>query len=118
MSGGGLLDDQFADALVGSSGGYGLAFTLLGEAVTYTEQKTPGTDPVATAITAVRVPTPDLFEPETSEQTGWVFSASDISDPQEGDTITDDGGDVWAVVRTAPQNGGVFVVTGQKAKLN
>ena len=109
MSSGGTLDTQFADALVGTTGSEGIAFDLLGESVTYLASNDPGTAPTSTSITAVRAPISDLFEGDTDEQTTWVVSADDLaSEPVAGDTITDDGGVVWGVVRASPQEGGVF----------
>jgi len=112
MSSGGLLDDQFRDTQIGTTASPGLGFTLLGESVTHRTALTPGVTPVSTAITAIRIPTPDVVESDTDEQTKWLVSAADLSsDPEDGDTITDDATIEWGVVRVTPQEGGVFVLT-------
>lgn len=108
MSGGGLLDDQFRDALVGSSGDYGLAWTILGETITYEVEGAPGTADSSSSITAVRQPTRDTIERDEDEQTIWIVSAADVSAPKEGDKITDDAGQEWWVIRVSPQVGGSF----------
>lgn len=105
MSSGGLLDEQFNNTA------RNLSFTLLGESVTYTASNAPGVSPTATAITAVRIPTPDVVESDLDEKTKFVIQASDISDPLEGDTVTDDAGLKWGVTRVTPQEGGVFVLS-------
>jgi hypothetical protein len=112
MSGGGSLDSQFL-ATTGT-----LIFDLGGETVTYTVLGEPGTAPSGSSITAVRIATSDQFEPPESEQTAWLILASDVSNPTEGDTITDDGGEVWGVIRSAPQAGGCFYVATLHAKEN
>ena len=112
MSSGGNLDAQFRDTLIGTTAAPGLGFSLMGETVTHTASKTPGVAAVATVVTAVRVPTSDVTEKDTEEQTKWVVSAADFAaDPRNGDTITDDAGIIWGVVRVTPQVGGQFELT-------
>lgn len=106
MSSGGTLDAQFRDT------GRVISFDLFGESVTHRTPKVPGTAAVSTAITAVRIRTPDTVERDVEERTKWVVTAADLaSDPTEGDTITDDAGVEWGVIRVTPQEGGVFELT-------
>lgn len=105
MSSGGPLEDQFRDSA------FVLANTLLGESVTYTGIGGPGDASVSTAITAIRIPTPDILESDTDELTKWVVAAADIAAPRAGDRITDDGGEVWTSVRVTPQLAGHFTLT-------
>jgi hypothetical protein len=106
MSSGGPLDAMFRDA------GRVLAFAGFGESVTHRTKKAPGVTPVSTAITAVRVRTPDTVEKDFNERTKWVVAAADLAeDPRSGDTITDDASVVWGVIRVTPQEGGVFELT-------
>lgn len=105
MSSGGTLDAQFRDTTLV------LGNSLLGEAVTYTAVGAPGDAAVDTAITAMRIPTPDVLENDTDEMCKWVVRAADIAAPRAGDRVTDDGGEVWTVVRSQPQLGGHFTLT-------
>lgn len=117
MSSGGRLDAQFRDAMIGTTASPSLAFVLCGETVTHTARKTPGVTPVATVITAVRIPTSDMLEAEYQEMTKWVVAAADLaSDPVEGDTITDDAAVQWGVTRVTPQEGGIFQLTCMHSK--
>jgi len=117
MSSGGSLDAQFRDVLIGTTASPALAFDLLGETVTHRTPKTPGVTAVSTAITAVRVATPDVVEADFSERTKWIVAAADLAaDPTEGDTITDDASVEWAVIRVTPQEGGIFELTAVHAQ--
>jgi hypothetical protein len=105
MSSGGALDAQYRDSALL------LGFTLHAETVTYTAVGGPGVAPVGSAISAVRVATPDVLEGDTEEKTKWVVRAADVAAPKLRDRITDDGGFVWCVIRITPQLGGQFELT-------
>lgn len=111
MSSGGILDNQFDVTMAGGTASPGLGFVLAGETVTYRSENAPGVAPTSGAITAVRSPTPDVVENDPDEKTKWTVSATDVPGPLEGDTITDDAGQEWGVVRVTPQEGGVFILT-------
>ena len=112
MSSGGELDAQFRDTALR------LSLILEGEPVTYYSVGVPGTAPTSSAVTAVRGPTSDIFEPDSDEATGWFVAAAEVADPQEGDYLIDDGGERWNVERTSPQTGGGFYLTCVKVKVN
>ena len=111
MSGGGLMDSQFSDAIVGSTASPGLGFTLFGETVTYWTVNGPGVAPSSAAITATRSPTPDAAELDENEQTKWVISATDVANPALDDYLIDDDSQRWDVIRATPQEGGLFELT-------
>lgn len=111
MSGGGILDDQFFNCVMGDAvNGYAPAQYLVGEPITYTTTGGPGVAPVNASIRATRIPTADVLEADTNEMCKWVVSAGDVT-PTENDDLTDDAGQVWNVIRVTPKEGGVYVLT-------